>query len=165
MTTVRMDDFNIKPKKKILIKLGLVAARASQVEHLLRLLIKDLSEKNFNGGLEITDEKSNLEALKRKIEKIIKKPSKQENTDESDLKPILSDEVESHLKPILTDIEKLAKIRNNIIHTRWSRLSNSIADKDFDDFHTCCAQLMTQIEAFRQPRYHDKDSYTTYESW
>lgn len=57
-------DFDALPAEKLLLSLGKVLARASQAEHLLRLLIKDLSGKTYGDGMMKTHRNSNLGSLK-----------------------------------------------------------------------------------------------------
>lgn len=151
-------DFATQPAAEMLQALGKVLVRAAQVEHLLRLLIKDLTKSTYHDGMSRTQYRSSLSALERKLLALLqdkKYPRVQ----------ALTSAEQAELAQIMAGIKTCSTLRNALFHTCWAANFQGAVQPVFDDFHTCCAQLMTQIEAFRQPRYHDQDSYITYQPW
>lgn len=151
-------DFATQPAPDMLQALGKVLVRAAQVEHLLRLLIKDLTKSTYHDGMSRTQFRSSLSALERKLLALLqdkKYPRVQ----------ALTPAEQAELAQIITSIKTCSTLRNALFHTCWAANFQGAVPSAFDEFHASAAQLMTQIEAFRQPRYHDKDSHTTYEPW
>ena len=141
-------DFNTVPEDELLVSLGKVLVRASQTEHSLRLLIKDLAGRAYGEGMAKTNKSSNLGSLKDCLCSMVGtgQYSRIRALDAAGLKK---------LRKIMSDTIAVAELRNRICHTCWAVGAKKVPDEVLSDFHKKAAKLMNSVEEFRHPRFHE----------
>lgn len=142
----------------VLAQLGEVLTKSSLVEFYLRLLIKDIHGKGYDAGMSLTSEASNFDRIKR-VWLDIKEGKIDKITGFSD----------SDTKEVESLIEKRAcawaGIRNSIHHSLWMADATTgelvttckkPPKKEFERFFETSGILISKIEGYRRPRFHDK---------
>lgn len=144
-----IDDVKFNPElsNEQLLLLGRVSARASQVEHSGRQLIKNLAGKNYADGLLLTAKGSNMGKLKSMIQKMI-------DSKVHDPIKALDTTALRELSSVLEILGACSDIRDNIIHFCWANPPAKQIDACLlSEFHQKASDALNAIENFRKPRY------------